>query len=271
MIKIDVNNNNHYFGKFEITSEQDFDNNAENVNKREDNLDALCSALFYIIDSASKDGLAAERLSAALNYARAAIPISGELIDSTNAGISPEILQQGDHFLYNNIEFICLDVIDGNYLAITADCWCEKRFNEEYEDGCNNWEKSTLRRFLNEDVLEEHFDTKHLVKQTSDLIADNGDKAYGICEDYITLLTCDQYRKYRDYVPLFEECMWTLTPWRCDTDNYNDVRDVGPTGAIYVSEAHSSHGLAPVCNFNSSNLILRHRTELLDGNRKKEE
>ena len=23
--------------------------------------------------------------------------------------------------------FICLDVIGGNYLAITADCWCEKK------------------------------------------------------------------------------------------------------------------------------------------------
>ena len=107
-------------------------------------------------------------------------------------------LRPGEEFVYNGIRFICLDVIDGNYLAITADCLCEKRFNDNYNDGCNNWKTSTLRRFLNEDVLEEHFDAKHLIKQTSDLTADNGDKAYGTCEDYITLLTCDQYRKYRD-------------------------------------------------------------------------
>lgn len=163
-------------------------------------------------------------------------------------------LKPGMKFKYKGIDFICLDIINGNYLAITAQCWCKKRFNEEYKDGYNNWEKSTLRRFLNEDVLEEHFNTEHLIKQTSDLIADNGDKAYGKCKDYITLLTCDQYRKYRDYVPLFEGCMWTLTPWRCDTDNDNDVRDVGPTGAIYVSDVHSSHGLAPVCLFNSQAL-----------------
>lgn len=180
-------------------------------------------------------------------------------------------LRPGEEFWYKNIRFICLDIIDGNYLAITAECWCEKRFNEEYKDGCNNWEKSTLRHFLNEDVLEEHFNTEHLIKQTSDLIADNGDKAYGTCEDYITLLTCDQYRKYRDYVPLFEECMWTLTPRRCDTGNASGVRYVNPTGAINSDIAHNSDGLALVCIFNSSNLILRHRTELLDGNRKKEE
>lgn len=179
-------------------------------------------------------------------------------------------LRPGEEFWYNNIRFICLDIIDCNYLAITAECWCEKRFNEAYKDGCNNWEKSTLRRFLNEDVLEEHFNTEHLIKQTSDLIADNGDKAYGTCEDYITLLTCDQYRKYRDYVPLFEECMWTLTPRRCDTGYANDVRIVTPTGAISGSGANYSYGLALVCLFNSDNLKLIRRTELLDGNRNEE-
>lgn len=172
-------------------------------------------------------------------------------------------LRPGKEFVYNGIRFICLDIIAGNYLAITADCWCKKRFNEEDKDGCNNWEKSTLRRFLNEDVLEEHFNTEHLIKQTSDLIADNGDKAYGTCEDYITLLTCDQYRKYRDYVPLFKEGMWTLTPWRCDTGYANYMRYVTPKGAINYYCVDGSVGLAPVCLFNSDNLILRRQTQLI--------
>lgn len=172
-------------------------------------------------------------------------------------------LRPGEEFVYNGIRFICLDIIGGNYLAIMADCWCEKRFNDNYNDGCNNWKTSTLRRFLNEDVLEEHFDAKHLIKQTSNLTADNGDKAYGTCEDYITLLSCEQYRKYRDYVPLFEECMWTLTPWRCDTGNADHVRNVYPTGAISYSGAYYSYGLAPVCLFNSDNLTLRRQAQLI--------
>lgn len=172
-------------------------------------------------------------------------------------------LRPGEEFVYNGIRFICLDIIGGNYLAITADCWCEQRFNVNYNDGCNNWKTSTLRRFLNEDVLEEHFDAKHLIKQTSNLTADNGDKAYGTCEDYITLLSCEQYRKYRDYVPLFEECMWTLTPWRCDTGNAYVVRDVNPAGAVYYTDANDSIGLAPVCLFNSDNLTLRRQAQLI--------
>ena len=151
----------------------------------------------------------------------------------------------------NETDFI---IIFGGPPVFVSMCLWKKRFNEEYKDGCNNWEKSTLRRFLNEDVLEEHFNTEHLIKQTSDLVADNGDKAYGTCEDYITLLTCDQYRKYRDYVPLFEECMWTLTPWRCDTGNACIVRYVHPTGTINYDYSDSSIGLAPVCLFNSQAL-----------------
>ena len=172
-------------------------------------------------------------------------------------------LRPGEEFVYNGIRFICLDIIDGNYLAITADCWCEKRFNDNYNDGCNNWKTSTLRRFLNEDVLEEHFDAKHLIKQTSNLTADNGDKAYETCEDYITLLSCEQYRKYRDYVPLFEECMWTFTPWRCDAGYAYGVRNVHPTGAISDNNANHSIGLAPVCLFNSDNLTLRRQAQLI--------
>ena len=59
MIRIDVNNNNKYFGKFEIMDEQAYVKEAEalgadnpKADKRKDDLDALCSALYYIIDSA---------------------------------------------------------------------------------------------------------------------------------------------------------------------------------------------------------------------------
>lgn len=86
-----------------------------------------------------------------------------------------EALNPGEHFIYNNIEFICLDIIDGNYLAMTAKPWQEMPFDT---NNCNDWRKSSLRRVLNNDFLD-LLDRKHLVKQTSDLIADNGDKAYG--------------------------------------------------------------------------------------------
>lgn len=170
-----------------------------------------------------------------------------------------EALNPGEHFIYNNIEFICLDIIDGNYLAMTAKPWQEMPFDT---NNCNDWRKSSLRRVLNNDFLD-LLDRKHLVKQTSDLIADNGDKVYGTCEDYVTILSCDQYRKYRDIVPLFEEWMWTLTPWTCNAGIAYDVRYVNTTGSVYVSYAGSTIGVAPACVFSSKNLKLRRQAHLV--------
>lgn len=57
--------------------------------------------------------------------------------------------------------------------------------------------------------------------------------------------------------------MWTLTPWRCDTGDAYDVRDVNPAGAIGNSYVNNSDGLAPVCLFNSDNLTLRRQAQLI--------
>lgn len=175
------------------------------------------------------------------------------------AHFNNEALNPGEHFIYNGIEFICLDIIDGNYLAMTAKPWAELPFDTNNK---NNWKNSSLRRVLNSDFLE-LLDKKHLVKQTSDLIADNGDKAYGTSEDYVTILSCDQYRKYREIVPLFEEWMWTLTPWSCYTSYANYVRLVNPTGYVRSNGAVISYGVAPACLFSSENLKLRRQAHLV--------
>ena len=173
-----------------------------------------------------------------------------------------EALNPGEHFIYNGIEFICLDIINGNYLAMTAKPWAEIPFDTNNR---NDWRKSSLRRVLNNDFLE-LLDKKHLVVQTSDLIADNGDKAYGTSEDYVTILSCDQYRKYRDIVPLFEGWMWTLTPWSCYPPYSYFVRNVYTTGYVNNHSANSSYGVAPACLFSSENLKLRRQAHLVGVN-----
>lgn len=155
----------------------------------------------------------------------------------------------GEHFTYEGIEWICLDIVGGNYLAITAEVWQELSFDV---DNHNNWKESSLRRQLNNEFLDK-LNKKHLIIQTSDLIADNGDRRYGTCEDYITILSCDQYRKYRAFVPHYSKCMWTLTAWI--SYGYS-VRYVSPTDIISINDAGSSCGVAPVCLFSSRHLKL---------------
>lgn len=172
---------------------------------------------------------------------------------------SNETLNPGEHFIYNGIEFICLDIIDGNYLAMTAEPYAEIPFDT---NGKNDWRKSSSRRVLNNDFLD-HLDRRHLIKQTSDLIADNGDKAYGTSEDYVTILSCDQYRKYREIIHLFGKWMWTLTPWSCSLNYSDSVRQIMPSGHIEYNYAYNDCGVAPVCLFSSENLKLQRRACLI--------
>lgn len=173
-----------------------------------------------------------------------------------------EKLMVGEHFTYEGIEWICLDIIDGNYLAITAKVIDELPFDTE---NYNNWKESSLRRVLNEDFVDK-LNKKHLVMQTSDLIADNGDKMYGTCEDYVTILSCDQYRKYRELVPHYPEWMWTLTPWNCSPVSSNSltVRHVNTDGDINFSYASYSNGVAPACLFSSKHLKLCRQAHLVE-------
>lgn len=169
-----------------------------------------------------------------------------------------EKLMVGEHFTYEGVEWICLDIIDGNYLAITAKIWQELPFDI---DNKNNWKESSLRRVLNDEFLDK-LNKKCLVKQTSDLIADNGDKAYGTSEDYVTILSCDQYRKYREIVPLFDEWMWTLTPWFCG--HSNSVRIVDTDGHLDYTDAYGGIGVAPACLFSSKHLKLCRQAHLVE-------
>ena len=116
---------------------------------------------------------------------------------------------------------------------------------------CNNWAKSRARKKLNTEFLS-LMDENDLLPFESDLTADNGDTAYGKCVDNIGILSCDLYRKYRKIVPLFDEWMWTCTPWRCGTPNSGydlGVRLVSSDGTMYDNLVINGNGLAPACIF----------------------
>lgn len=173
-------------------------------------------------------------------------------IKSTKAKITvkPNI-HIGDHFIYKDIEWICLDIIDGNYLAITAEVWKKLPFDVGNH---NDWDQSSLRKILNNDFIN-ILNKDYLIIQTSDMVADNGDRKYGSCEDYITILSCDQYRKYRDLVPCYPEWMWTLTP----RSSYGGlVRIICPASDISNYGAYNRYGVAPVVLFSSEILKSPH-------------
>lgn len=161
-------------------------------------------------------------------------------------------IKDGDFFLYKGIEWTRLGKEYGGILCITAKPIYKAAFDP---DGNNDWRTAQIRKKLNTEFLEK-ISSDGLARYAPDLTADNGDTFYkdNVPFDYVGLLSCDLYRKYRDFIPLHNEGMWTCTPLVCKARIPNawlacTVRRVGSFGALGNSNAYNSHGVVPACIF----------------------
>lgn len=177
-------------------------------------------------------------------------------------------LRPGEHFMFKNFEWVCLDPNhpDGGVLAIMAEPWTkDMKFcpDERYTDEKGNWNNystSLIREVLNDSLADEL--GSNLFLHEVDLVADNGDRSYGTIEDPVFILTCDEYRKYRDYIPHYDSWIWTVTPWWCggmdsDTDIAKLARYVYADGRLVSGYAHYGGAVAPACILNPAALNLR--------------
>ena len=157
--------------------------------------------------------------------------------------------QAGERFTRGGIEFVALGMEQGGVLAVAA-----KRLEDEMaydEDGSNDWRKSSLRKYLNEEFVK-NFDKGDLLPFVSDLTSDDGMTDYGTSEDFVALLSDNLYRKYRKFMPKYDTWVWTITPWSCHPGDANIERGVGTSGALSNSHAIHGNGVAPACIFNPS-------------------
>lgn len=178
-------------------------------------------------------------------------------------------LRPGEHFMFKGFEWVCLDPNhpDGGVLAIMAKPWAKDvkfcpsdKFADE-KGNWNNYRTSNVRGILSS-MANSVFDKESLLSHTIDLVADNGDRAYGTVQDFVFILTCDEYRKYRDYISHCDSCVWTATPWWCgdkdsDADGADDVRFVSEEDQLDVSGAYNIGAVAPACILNPKSLNLR--------------
>lgn len=180
-------------------------------------------------------------------------------------------MRPGEHFMFKGFEWVCLDPNhpDGGMLAIMAKPWAKDvkfcpsdKFADE-KGNWNNYRTSNVRGVLS-DMANAVFEKKSLLLHTIDLVADNGDHAYGIVHDFVFILTCDEYRKYREFIPHYDSLIWTVTPLCCgykDSDSdmvfASHVRSMSVSGKLYNSNACSNNAIAPACVLNPKSLNLR--------------
>lgn len=151
------------------------------------------------------------------------------------------------------INWLVLDKLEKGYLVISDEFYGKSR---EFDTDCNNWDSSDLRQELNTELrrkIEEAVGEGGLLKFTRDLLSMDGQTEYGSCEDYVSLISVDEYRKYRKLLPNTGEWWWTLTPdsTKCNDDT-SYIRVVSPSGYVNYISYCSRRGVRPVCIFSSS-------------------
>ena len=213
-------------------------------------IESLCSDI--AADTNAEDNLKRTECIATLTeslFSLGAIPKRKAKSALTAVAASEKAPKAGERFTYRGMEFVSLGIEQGGLLAVaTHTLEQETPFDES---GSNDWRTSTLRKYLNEEHIKE-FDKGNLLPFVSDLTSDDGLKDYGTAEDYIFILSCDLYRKYRPLMPKYNAWVWTITPWSCYPGNAYNARIVNTDGSLNHNSAYGAYAVAPACLFNPS-------------------
>lgn len=158
----------------------------------------------------------------------------------------------GDTFELVDTTWKILDITSAGYI-----CLADSIEDMKFDSDSNNWENSDLRDYLNEGFLEKiaaEIGLENIVPFERDLLSLDGQTEYGKCEDKVSLLTVDEYRKYRNLIPNTKDYWWWLvSPWSTPCNDYKRaVAVVSSAGDVSRSNCNCSNGVRPVCIFSSS-------------------
>ncbi len=160
----------------------------------------------------------------------------------------------GETFKIGKYEFIILEKSGDTTAVILKDLLFEdKKFGKT-----NNYENSYVDDLCNDFGMEiaDVIGKYNLVEHTVDLTADDGLKDYGKVKRYMSLMTCEQYRKYVYILDKFQvdKWWWLATAYSTPTHGYEKtVKCVSPSGFIYNGNCSNNYfGVRPFCILKSN-------------------
>ncbi len=165
--------------------------------------------------------------------------------------ITVDELEQGEVFKWGDKEYIKLDTLNEGCLCLAKDVW----FKSKFDDQTNDWNKSQLRGYIATKAIDFIPDIDKLMLFDRDLTTDDGLTDYGYCyDDAISMLTCDEYRKYRKFIPTTDERYWTIT---ADSIIYSSfVRFIYSDGALNGGNTYCEHvGVRPLICLANDTLV----------------
>lgn len=136
-------------------------------------------------------------------------------------------------------------------------CIADSIENRKFDRTSNDWKQSDLRKYLNGEFLaklEAEIGADNIVAFERDLLSLDGQTEYGNCEDKVSLIAVDEYRKYRALLPNTGAWWWTITPdsTKCNGDTVW-VSVVSPLGDLVHHHLYGRNfGVRPFCIFSSA-------------------
>ena len=151
-------------------------------------------------------------------------------------------------------EYIVLGHSYDNTAVITKDVVKSMRFGED-----GNYSKSDVRAYCNDEFyrkLCEAVGAENIIPHTVNLVSDDGSNKGTIIKDNVSILTCDRYRHYREFLPAIGSTCWTATRvTTLDKVYAYGVCVVGSSGILGWDDCGYSYGVRPFCVLNSSVLV----------------
>ena len=160
-------------------------------------------------------------------------------------------LGAGDAFEAIGLTWTILKITEKGYMCLADRLEESKRFGSN-----NDWNNSSIREYLNGEFYEklvEEVGEENIILFERDILSLDGQTEYGTCEDYVSLISFDEYRENRALIPNAGYWWWTLTPdsTECNGDG-SFIRVVSPSGYVDCDDYDGNGGVRPFCIFSSS-------------------
>lgn len=157
-------------------------------------------------------------------------------------------IEIGKPFKVGYLEFVVLEHFPKITAVILKDFWKKASF----DSNSNDYRSSDIRKDLNNDFydqLSKIVGKENIIKHGVDLTADDGREDYADCMDYISLLTCDWYRKYVSILDKYnpKQWWWLATPYSTLKDYNSLVRCVYFNGSLLSDDCLNNNGVRPFC------------------------
>lgn len=137
------------------------------------------------------------------------------------------------------------------------------RKNEEFDDDCTDYKKSSLRELCDGEILNEfvaEFGEDNICENEAGLVTVDGQEVFGKLLTKVRPMTFDEAREYNDLLVNKDlpDWYWTCTSWStAERDWSYSVAVVSPFGIISRNYYYNGRGVRPLCILKSNIFVSR--------------